>query len=143
MTWGGAIWAAMVAPFTRRQHDPIYAAMISSLDENVGRVLAKLDALDLADRTVVILMSDNGGLVYGNKQKEAGTSNAPLGGGKGHLYEGGIREPMMVRWPGVTRAGTVCDVAVSSIDFFPTILDIAGVRAGSPAPIDGLSLAPL
>src|SRR5258708_35123159 len=91
----------------------------------------------------------NGDLVCGKNQKEACATNAPRRGGKGHLYEGGIREPMMLRWPGVTRAGTVCDVAVSSIDFLPTILDIAGVRAGSPAParsptpIDGLSLAPL
>ena len=124
------------------QHDPIYAAMIASLDENVGRVLAKLDELNIADRTVVIFMSDNGGLTFQNKQKEAVTSNAPLRAGKGHLYEGGIREPMMVRWPGVTKAGTVCDVPVSSVDFFPTILEIAGARAAR-TPLDGVSLAPL
>jgi arylsulfatase A-like enzyme len=84
-------------------------------------------------------MSDNGGLVYEGSRKEAVTSNAPLRAGKGHLYEGGIREPMMIRWPGVTQAGRICDVPVSSIDFFPTILEMAGAPA--PAGIDGASLA--
>ena len=123
------------------QHDPVYAAMISSVDDNVGRILKKLDSLGIAGHTAVIFMSDNGGLVYEGKRKEAVTSNAPLRAGKGHLYEGGIREPMMVRWPGVTRAGTVCDVPVSSIDFFPTILEMAAVPPR--APVDGVSLAPL
>jgi arylsulfatase A len=117
------------------QHNPVYAAMVASLDENVGRILKKLDDLDLAHRTVVLFMSDNGGLVYEGKSKEMVTSNAPLRGGKGHIYEGGIREPMMVRWPGVTRAGSICDTPVSSVDFFPTI-------AGGLA-VDGVSLAPL
>jgi arylsulfatase A len=116
------------------QHNPVYAAMIASLDENVGRILKKLDELDLARRTVIFFMSDNGGLVYEGSRKEMTTSNAPLRGGKGHIYEGGIREPMMVRWPGVTRAGATCDTPVSSVDFFPTI--------AGPA-VDGVSLAPL
>ncbi len=81
------------------QHNPVYAAMIASLDENVGRVLKKLDDLGLTERTVVFFMSDNGGLVYEGKGKETITSNAPLRVRKGHLYEGGIREPMMIRWP--------------------------------------------
>jgi arylsulfatase A-like enzyme len=126
---------------TNPQHDPVYAAMIASLDENVGRILKKLDDEHLSERTVVIFMSDNGGLVYEGKRKDPVTSNAPLRAGKGHLYEGGIREPMMIRWPGVTRAGTTCDVPVSSVDFFPTILEITGARA-APG-IDGVSLTPL
>jgi arylsulfatase A-like enzyme len=123
------------------QHDPVYAAMIASLDENVGRLLKKLADLDLARRTVVFLMSDNGGLIYEGSRKTPVTSNAPLRAGKGHVYEGGIREPLLIRWPGVTRAGTTCDTPVSSIDFFPTILEMAGARA--PGPVDGVSLAPL
>jgi len=124
------------------QHDPVYAAMISSLDENVGRILQKLEELGLAERTVVVFMSDNGGLVYEGKSKAPVTSNAPLRAGKGHLYEGGIREPMMIRWPGVTRPG-VCDVAVSSIDFFPTLAEIAGARPNPRWSVDGVSLTPL
>lgn len=124
------------------QHDPVYAAMIASLDENVGRILKKLDDLDLARRTVVFLMSDNGGLVYEGGRKQPVTSNAPLRAGKGHVYEGGIREPMMIRWPGVTRAGSTNDTPVSSVDFFPTILEIAGARRPR-GPVDGRSLVPL
>lgn len=123
------------------QHDPVYAAMIASLDENVGRILKKLDDLDLTRRTVVFFMSDNGGLVYEGARKVPVTSNAPLRAGKGHVYEGGIREPMMVRWPGVTHPGTTSDTPVSSVDFLPTILEIAGGRAA--APVDGVSLAAL
>ena len=125
------------------QHDPVYAAMIASLDENIGRILKKLDDERLAHRTVVIFMSDNGGLVYEGNRQQPVTSNAPLRAGKGHLYEGGIREPMMIRWPGVTRAGAVCDVPVSSIDFFPTLLEIAGVRVDPAWSVDGVSLVPL
>jgi arylsulfatase A-like enzyme len=125
------------------QHDAVYAAMIYSLDESVGRILAKLDQLGIADRTVVFFMSDNGGVAHQAKQKEVITSNAPLRAGKGHLYEGGIREPMMIRWPGVTRPGSVCDTPVSSVDFFPTMLDIAGLGGRRPDAVDGVSLAPL
>jgi arylsulfatase A len=125
------------------QHDPVYAAMISSLDENIGRILKRLDDEGLSERTVVFFMSDNGGVVYEGGSRQPITSNAPLRAGKGHLYEGGIREPMMIRWPGVTRAGTVCDVPVSSIDFFPTMLEMAGVKVDPNWAVDGLSLTPL
>ena len=125
------------------QHDPVYAAMISSLDDNIGRILKKVDDEGLAARTVVLFMSDNGGLVYEGKSKSPVTSNAPLRAGKGHLYEGGIREPMMIRWPGVTRAGSVCDVPVSSIDFFPTMLEIAILKPDPRWDVDGISLVPL
>ena len=79
--------------------------MISGLDDSVGRILAKLDELSIADRTAVFFMSDNGGVVHQGKQPDIITSNAPLRAGKGHVYEGGIREPMMIRWPRVTQAG--------------------------------------
>src|SRR5216684_4531610 len=125
------------------QRDPVYAAMISSLDENVGRILKKLDGLGLSERTVVFFMSDNGGLVYENKRPQPVTSNAPLRAGKGHLYEGGIREPMMIRWPGVTKRGTTCDVPVISTDFFPTIVEMAGMRMNPHWGVDGLSLVGL
>jgi arylsulfatase A-like enzyme len=116
------------------QKNATYAAMIQSVDESVGKVCAKLDELGLADRTVVIFMSDNGGVA-------GTTSNAPLRGGKGTLYEGGVREPLIVRWPGVVKAGSTSDEVVISIDFFPTILEMAGV-APSADPrhaLDGVS----
>jgi arylsulfatase A-like enzyme len=118
------------------QHNATYAAMIQSVDEGVAKVCAKLDALGIADRTVVIFMSDNGGLM-------GPTSNAPLRDGKGTLYEGGIREPMIVRWPGVVKPGSTCDAVVSSVDFFPTILEIAGVARDPARTIDGLSIVSL
>jgi len=121
-----------------------YAAMVHSLDENVGRIIAKLDELGIADRTVVLFFSDNGGTVrkYGTKTV---TSNYPLRSGKGSLYEGGIRVPLIVRWPGVTKAGSICSQAVSSIDFYPTVLEMTGVsgEAKHNADMDGLSLAAL
>jgi arylsulfatase A len=125
------------------QHNAVYAAMISSLDENVGRILKKLDDLGLTERTVVFFMSDNGGLVYEGGRKDAITSNSPLRAGKGHLYEGGIREPMMIRWPGVTKPGSTCGNPVISIDFFPTILEIAGATIDPGWALDGVSLTPL
>lgn len=116
--------------------------MIESVDESVGRVLAKLDALELTDRTVVILTSDNGGLRQHYREKgPIVTSNAPLRAEKGTLYEGGIREPLIVRWPGAIEAGSTCDVPVSSVDFYPTLLDIAKVE--DDPHVDGKSLVPL
>src|SRR5206468_312979 len=81
-----------------------YAAMIQSLDESVGRVLAKIDELGLAENTIVVFFSDNGGYVNHYK-KEIVTDNSPLRSGKGSLYEGGVREPLLIRWPGVTKPG--------------------------------------
>ena len=121
-----------------------YAAMVHSLDENVGRVLDKIDELGIGERTVVFFFSDNGGYINRYKGKTV-TNNFPLRSGKGSLYEGGVRVPLIVHWPGVTKAGSVCRQPASSIDFYPTILDIAGLR-GDPkhnAEMDGLSLVPL
>lgn len=118
------------------QNSAPYAAMVASVDDSVGRLMAKLDELRLADRTVVFFMSDNGGLA-------SVTSNAPLRAGKGTLYEGGIREPWIVKWPGVVKPGSTCSVPVTSTDFFPTILEMAGVKPDPKLVLDGLSIVPL
>ncbi len=117
------------------QTNAVYAAMIESVDESVGRVLRKIEVLGLEDRTLVVFMSDNGGLW------PFATSNAPLRAGKGHPYEGGDREPLIIKWPGQTRPASTCSVPVCSIDFFPTLLEAAGAKP--PRPVDGLSLVPL
>lgn len=122
------------------QEHAVYAGMVEAMDQAVGKVLAKLDELGLADRTVVVFTSDNGGL---STSEGHPTSNLPLRAGKGWLYEGGIREPLIVRAPGVTRPATVCDTPVISPDFYPTLLELAGL---SPLPnqhVDGVSFVPL
>ncbi len=125
------------------QHNPVYAAMVQSVDESVGRIMKKLDELKLRDRTVIVFTSDNGGLSVPEGPHTPATTNAPLRAGKGYLYEGGIREPLIVSWPGVVRPGQVCDVPVVSMDFYPTFLEIAGVQ-GDPRHVpDGVSLASL
>jgi arylsulfatase A-like enzyme len=122
--------------------NPTYAAMVQELDDGVGRVLKHLDERKLADHTIVIFTSDNGG--YINKEKPGGanvTNNFPLRSGKGSLYEGGVRVPLIVRWPGVTPANAVCDEPVICMDFFPTLTQAAGAK--SDTGIDGLGLSPL
>jgi len=121
-----------------------YAAMVHSLDENVGRLLSRIDDLGISENTIVVFFSDNGGYINKFDGKTV-TDNYPLRSGKGSLYEGGTRAPLIVRWPSVTRAGSVCDQPVSSIDFYPTMLDMASLK-GDPkhnADVDGISLAPL
>jgi len=125
------------------QNNPIYGAMLESLDEGVGRVLKKLDDLKLSERTIVIFTSDNGGLSVREGPSTPATSNAPLFAGKGHNYEGGIRVPLIVRWPGKVKAGATCDVPVCSIDYYPTLLDLAGVKDLPKHASDGVSIAPL
>jgi len=116
--------------------NPAYAAMLESLDDSIGRIMRKLEQLGIAERTVIIFTSDNGG--YG-----AVTSNAPLRGDKASAYEGGVRVPLIVVWPGSVLAGSTSDVPVASIDFFPTILEAAGVKSPAGRKIDGKSLLPL
>jgi len=128
------------------QNNAIYAGMIQSVDESVGQVMRKLEELEISDRTVVFFMSDNGGLSVQEgpeKWNTPATSNDPLRGGKGHLYEGGIREPWIVKWPGVVEPGSVCSVPVTSVDFYPTILDMAGINDYSCHLCDGVSIVPL
>lgn len=127
------------------QHrNPHLAAMVRSLDENVGRILDTLDKLGIADDTAVFLTSDNGGYInpYDGMQV---TDNSPLRSGKGSLYEGGIRVASMVRWPGATVPGSVSDAPISSVDYYRTILSIAGL-AGTrdySRGLDGIDLVPL
>lgn len=120
------------------QNNPVYAAMIESVDESVGRIMKKLEELKIVDRTVIFFTSDNGGLIGG---KNRVTSNAPLRAGKGSAYEGGVRVPLIVRWPGVVKPGSVCDVPVIGVDFYPTILEVADVKFTHA--VDGVSLVPL
>ena len=125
-------------------NNPIYAAMIEHVDDSVGRIMAKLRELDLEENTLVVFMSDNGGLH--RRFDEAGpavTTNAPLRDEKGTLYEGGIREPLIVRWPGVVDADTTCDEPVTSVDFYPTFLEVSGATQPQVHALDGLSLTPL
>ncbi len=132
-------YAARIRPGMRHRNAG-YAAMVHSLDESVGRVLAQIDESGLADRTLVIFTSDNGGFVNPHKGQQV-TDNHPLRSGKGSLYEGGVRVPLLIRWPRVTRPGSVCHEPVTSCDFFRTISEITG--AGAAANEDGLSLVPL
>lgn len=125
-----------------RQDHPEYASMIAAVDESVGRILRKLDQLGIADRTTVFFFSDNGGLCTRGR-RGGPTSNLPLRSGKGWLYEGGIREPMIIRAPGVTRAGSVCRTPVVSMDFFPTLLELAGLPLQPRLHADGVSLLSL
>jgi arylsulfatase A-like enzyme len=116
-----------------------YAGMIRSLSENFGRLLRHLEMRGLAQNTVVVFFSDNGGYTEKNGGKQV-TVNDPLRSGKGSLYEGGVRVPFLVRWPGVTKGGAVCDTPVISCDFFSTLMEIAGLPGASQ---DGVSLVPL
>jgi arylsulfatase A len=112
-------------------NNPVYAAMVEHLDHSVGQILGKLGELGLDDRTVVMFFSDNGGLRQRYDGKgEIVTSNAPLRDEKGTLYEGGIRVPLIIRWPGEVKAGATCSTPVSSVDFYPTILELAGAQPG-------------
>ena len=140
---------ALVKHFEKKKpgkihNHPEYAAMVASMDENVGRVLRRLDELKLADNTVVILTSDNGGVDFKTSKSGniAPTQNAPFRSGKGTLYEGGIRVPLMIRWPGLTKPGTECGMMVTSQDFFPTLAEGFGHRAEDLPKHDGVSLLP-
>lgn len=126
--------------------NPTYAAMIASIDESVGRIMQTLDDLRLAENTVLIFASDNGGvggyLREGIRQGGDVTDNSPLRSGKGSLYEGGTRVPFIVRWPGTIQPGTSNDIPTMHVDLFPTFLDLA--RAKTPTQtLDGESLVPL
>lgn len=126
-------------------NNPTYAAMVASLDQSVGRVLQHLAANDLTDNTVIVFTSDNGGLTQRYGKHDGFTENLPLRRGKGSAYEGGVRVPTIVRWPGVTKPGTTCGTPIMTIDYYPTFLDIAGATgdAAHNRLVDGRSLLPL
>lgn len=117
-------------------HNPGYAALVESVDDSVGRVMRKLEELGLAENTIIVFTSDNGGLI-------GCTSNAPLRAGKGSAYEGGVRVPLIVKWPGVAKPGSLCGAPVIGADFFPTLLAMAGVSVPGSHAVDGESLVPL
>lgn len=136
------------------QHNPVYAAMVKSLDDAVGRIVQAIDQEGLSDRTIIIFSSDNGGFAYpprrNNRQVETqppgyadipATSNAPLRSGKASIYEGGTRVPLIILWPGHTQPGSVTHSLFSSVDFFPTILEMCGIDR-SPYQVDGVSQVP-
>jgi arylsulfatase A-like enzyme len=122
------------------QEHAVYAAMIEAMDLAVGKVLSCLDELGLSENTIVIFTSDNGGL---STAEGAPTSNLPLRTGKGWMYEGGIRVPLVVRWPAEIKSGTVLSTPVSSPDFFPTLLAAADVKPARGQVLDGVNLLPL
>jgi len=122
------------------QSDPAYAAMIECLDENIGRLLKAVEDAGETDNTIVIFTSDNGGLATAEGSP---TCNAPLSEGKGWMYEGGTREPLFVRWPSVVKPGSVCPVPVTSTDFYPTLLEMAGLDPIPDQHVDGVSLVSL
>ena len=143
----------LIAKYERKQpkppgrvNNPVYAAMVEHIDQSLGRIMAKLDELRLTDDTLLVFFSDNGGLYQRfDKQGDPVMVNTPLRDEKGSLYEGGIREPLIVRWPGHVPAGTECSVPVSSVDLLPTFAELAGPKTkGTLANrIDGESLVPL
>jgi arylsulfatase A len=133
---------AKLRPDMHHQHG-VYAAMTKNLDENVGRILDHLKELGLDKNTLVIFASDNGGYVGNDKaggRTMPVTNNTPLRSGKGSLYEGGVRIPLLIRWPGVSQAGTTCDEPVVTMDLFNTLLNAAGLPTEAS---DGIDLSPL
>ncbi len=149
---------------TGRQDNPVMASMLKSIDESLGRILKQLDDLGLADNTIIVFNSDNGGNIHSNTiddaksqrrnredataasyRKWAGqkppTNNAPLRDGKGRLYEGGVRVPLIVRWPGKVKANKTNESIVGCIDFYPTILELTGITPKVNQKIDGRSYA--
>jgi arylsulfatase A-like enzyme len=124
-----------VRELPEEQANPTYAAMIETMDTNIGRLMAKLDEIGITNDTLILFTSDNGG--------HSVTSNRPLRGGKGWLYEGGVREPWIVKWPGVTKPGSVCNVPVMNTDILPTVLEACGLPAKPDLHKDGVSFASL
>jgi len=118
------------------QRNPEYAAMIKSVDESTGKIRDKLKELKISKNTIIVFFSDNGGHIVS-------TDNGPLKMGKGFPYEGGIREPLIINWPGITTPGSECDIPVSSIDFFPTLSSAANIEIPDTLIIDGKNLKPI
>ena len=138
----------------QRQDNPEFAAMVESMDQSLGRVVKKLDVLGLTENTIIVFFADNGGMAgmnVGNPKRRVGkdqldtvfsTSNLPLRGAKGWLYEGGIRVPCIVKWPGEVKGGAESNVPVISNDFYPTLLEMSGLPKVPDQSVDGVSLVP-
>lgn len=125
------------------QNNATYAAMIESVDNGVGRLLGQLKKLGIEDNTIIVLASDHGGLSARGNNRGVATSNRPLRAGKGHLYEGGLRIPLLVRWPGNIKPGTEIATPVSTLDLMPTLTAMTGVALPKLAGTDGQNLVPL
>jgi arylsulfatase A-like enzyme len=134
------------------QRNPVYAAMVQSLDEAVGRVVRGIEDAGVAEHTMIVFFSDNGGVHWGSAEEPSmlhadfqavpATSNAPLRGGKATLYEGGTREPCIVVWPGQVKRGSRSEEIISSVDFYPTILEATGIKPQAGQEFDGISILP-
>jgi len=122
------------------QSNPGYAAMVRSLDANVGRLISTLEEIEILDQTIIIFTSDNGGL--STTRTGGPTSVRPLRAGKGWCYEGGIRVPLMIKYPGMKHPGMVCHQPVISMDYFPTLLELADIGVPADMVLDGRSLVP-
>lgn len=126
-------------PFAGKQYNPTYAAMLQAVDDGVGLLRSKLEALGLAERTLILFTSDNGGLATIEGPRTPATSNAPFREGKGWLYEGGLRVPLIIAGAGVQQPGRTSDVVTSSEDLLPTVCELVGISPTNP--VDGVSLA--
>ena len=124
------------------QRSPTYAAMIQSMDEAIGTLLDGLDKLKLADNTIIIFTSDNGGNMYNEVDGTTPTSNRPLRGGKASMFEGGVRVPAIIAWPGITTADTRSDAIIQSEDFYPTLLEALALKPAEGQRFDGHSILP-
>lgn len=124
------------------QRYPVYAAMVEVFDSAVGRLLNEIDRLGLADNTIIVFYSDNGGVMYEKRDGVVVTSNAPLRGGKATIYEGGSHVPAVVVWPGKIRPGSVSDALISSTDWFPTLLDMVNITPPETVRFDGIDQVP-
>lgn len=129
-----------VLPIRMVQDNPVYAGLLETMDDAIGVVLDKLKELNLDKNTIIVFTSDNGGVASGDAYA---TTNLPLRGGKGYQWEGGIREPYLIKAPFLKDAPKTIDYPVSGIDFYPTLLDFAGITSQPTQKIDGISLAPL
>jgi arylsulfatase A-like enzyme len=135
-----------------KQRSPSYAAMVHSMDDAVGALLDEVDRLGIADNTAIIFFSDNGGNMHtqlkeyntdGKEYHAVVTDNAPLKGGKATMYEGGIRVPCVIVWPGLTSPGTKTDARIQSTDFYPTLLNLIGASKPKDYPVDGIDFSPV
>ncbi|MCX7007552.1 MAG: sulfatase [Kiritimatiellaeota bacterium] len=131
------------------QHNALYGAMVKSLDDGVGRLLAAVDAAGIAERTIIVFFSDNGGYAYLPKatdpegfENTPATSNLPLKSGKASLYEGGTREPCLIVWPGKIKPGTTSDMLLQSTDYYPTLLAMCGLKPHAEVKLDGFNQVP-
>ncbi len=124
------------------QRSPTYAAMVQSLDDNVGKLLDAIDRLGMAENTIIVFYSDNGGNMYNEIDGTTPTSNRPLRGGKGNNWDGGVRVPAVIVWPGQVEAGSRSNALITSTDFFPTLLEMAKLSPSPNQTFDGVSIVP-